>query len=168
MNNIWLTTEEAAKHLGIGKTKLYALSQSGKIPVSKVGKKWLYNKDELDAWLKGSKAITSFFMDVPAKIEDNFNLREPQRDAYLAAYEYFNNKGVQKVILQLPVGCGKSGLASILPFGISKGRVLVITPNLTIKDELKNTLDVSNRQKCFWRRMGVLADKDMAGGASYY
>ncbi len=35
-----------------------------------------------------------------------------------------------------PVGCGKSGVAAILPFGIGEGRVLVIAPNLAIKEEL--------------------------------
>jgi len=41
---------------------------------------------------------------------------------------------------------------------------LVITPNLTIKDELQKTLDITNRQKCFWRRMRVLKDGDMIAG----
>ena len=67
-------------------------------------------------------------------------------------------------MIQLPVGCGKSGLAAILPFGISNGRVLIITPNLTIKEELARTLDITNRQKCFWRRMHILADSDMITG----
>ena len=58
----------------------------------------------------------------------------------------------------------KIGLAAILPFGIARGRVLIIAPNLTIKDELQKTLDITNRQKCFWRRMHVLADADMIAG----
>ena len=70
----------------------------------------------------------------------------------------------QKAIIQLPVGCGKSGVAAILPFGISRGRVLVIAPNLTIKEELYRTLDITNRQKCFWRQRGVLAPEHMSHG----
>ena len=159
----WLSTEEAADYLGIGKTKLYSLSQSGRIPVSKVGKKWLYERRALDDWLRGNKSLQSFFMETAANIEGNPNLRDPQRDAYARAYEFFSSGG-QRAVIQLPVGCGKSGLASILPFGIARGRVLIITPNLTIKDELQKTLDITNRQKCFWRRMQVLGDADMTAG----
>jgi excisionase family DNA binding protein len=163
MDKKWLTTEEAAEYLGMGKTKLYSLSQSGRIPVSKVGKKWLYEQPLLDEWLRANKSLDSFFMDTAANLEGNANLRDPQRDAYLRAYDFFSSGG-QKAIIQLPVGCGKSGLASILPFGIARGRVLIITPNLTIKDELQKTLDITNRQKCFWRRMQVLGDADMIAG----
>jgi DNA repair protein RadD len=159
----WLTTEQAADYLGIGKTRLYALSQSGRVPVSKVGKKWLYDQQLLDEWMRANKSLDSYFMETAAKIEGNLNLRDPQRDAYLAAYDFFSSGG-RKAVVQLPVGCGKSGLAAILPFGIARGRVLVITPNLTIKDELQKTLDITNRQKCFWRRMQVLADTDMIAG----
>jgi DNA repair protein RadD len=159
----WLTTEQAADYLGIGKTRLYALSQSGRVPVSKVGKKWLYDQQLLDEWMRANKSLDSYFMETAAKIEGNLNLRDPQRDAYLAAYDFFSSGG-RKAVVQLPVGCGKSGLAAILPFGIACGRVLVITPNLTIKDELQKTLDITNRQKCFWRRMQVLADTDMIAG----
>lgn len=163
MESKWLNTGEAADFLGMGKTKLYALSQTGKIPVSKVGKKWLYEQQALAEWLRANKKFTSFFMETTANIENNTNLREPQREAYARAYEFFSS-GKQKAVVQLPVGCGKSGVASILPFGIAKGRVLVITPNLTIKDELQKTLDITNRQKCFWRRMQILKDSDMIAG----
>lgn len=163
MESRWLNTEEAADFLGMGKTKLYALSQTGRIPVSKVGKKWLYEQQALAEWLRSNKKFAAFFMETAANIENNTNLREPQREAYSRAYEFFSS-GKQKAVIQLPVGCGKSGVASILPFGIAKGRVLVITPNLTIKDELQRTLDITNRQKCFWRRMQILKDSDMIAG----
>jgi DNA repair protein RadD len=163
MESTWLTTEEATNYLGMGKTKLYSLSQSGRIPVSKVGKKWLYERQLLDEWLRANKSFDSYFMETVANIEGNLNLRDPQRDAYLRAYEFFSGGG-KTAVIQLPVGCGKSGLAAILPFSIARGRVLIITPNLTIKDELQKTLDITNRQKCFWRRMQVLADGDMIAG----
>lgn len=163
MAHQFLSTDEAAEFLGIGKTKLYTWTREGKIPANRLGKKWTYDRDALTEWLRGSRAVESYFVDTPANIEDNSNLREPQRDAYARAIDFFQNNGT-KAVLQLPVGCGKSGLASILPFGISKGRVLIIAPNLTIKDELLKSLDISNKQKCFWRRMRVLDDKDMVSG----
>jgi DNA repair protein RadD len=159
----WISTVEAATRLGIGKTRLYALTRAGKIPASRVGKKWMYDPAQLDAWMRGQKTVANFFLETRAFIESNPNLREPQREAYAAAFDFFG-KGGEKAIIQLPVGCGKSGLAALLPFGIAAGRVLIIAPNLTIKDELLRTLDVSNKQKCFWRRMQVLSDQDMLSG----
>lgn len=159
----WMTTVEAAQFLGMGKTKLYALTREGKVPAKRVGKKWLYEREVLAEWLRGSRSLASFFLETPAEIEANPNLREPQRDAYARALEFFE-RGGRRAIIQLPVGCGKTGLVAILPFGIAKGRVLVIAPNLTIKEELEKALDITNKQKCFWRRMRVLQDKDMANG----
>lgn len=163
MSNDWITTDEAAKYLGIGKTTLYALTRAGKIPATRLGRKWVYDKQALGNWLRKGRKLEQFFMETAAEIENNSNLREPQREGYLRALEFFQGGGA-KAIIQLPVGCGKSGLAAILPFGIAKGRVLIIAPNLTIKDELFKSLDITNRQKCFWRRMRVLEDTDMAAG----
>lgn len=159
----WLSTEQAASYLGLSKTSLYALAQEGKIPVSNVGKKLVFEIDQLDNWIRANKSIDTFFTSLTFDIENNPALREPQRDAYLRAYEYFNAGG-KKALIQMPVGCGKSGLAAILPFGIAKGRVLIITPNLTIKDGLFETLDITNRQRCFWRKMRVLEEKEMLAG----
>jgi superfamily II DNA or RNA helicase len=102
-------------------------------------------------------------MRTPAHIEENLQLREPQVEAYTALYQFFKSGGTT-AILQIPVGCGKSGIAAIAPFGIAKGRVLVIAPNLTIKEGMFESLDVTNRQKCFWRKRNVLTDDAMIGG----
>src|ERR1043165_4631155 len=114
MNTTWLSTDEAAEYLGIGKTNLYALTKEGRIPATRLGKKWVYERDTLGEWLGGGRTIASFFINTPAEIEENTNLRDPQRDAYVRAAEFFQ-KGGTKAIIQLPVGCGKSGLAAILP-----------------------------------------------------
>jgi len=55
-------------------------------------------------------------------------------------------------------------LISILPFGISKGRVLVIAPNLTIKDELAKTLNITNKRECFWLKCNILSKDIMITG----
>lgn len=163
MSTAWIGTDEAAEHLGMGKTKLYDLTREGRIPAKRVGKVWRYNRDELSEWMKNSKSLEDFFQDTPFNIETNSNLRDPQRDAHAAAVAFFQS-GKLKALIQLPVGCGKSGVAAILPFGIAKGRVLVIAPNLTIKDELYKAFDITNRQKCFWRQRGILEDNHMKGG----
>ena len=163
MTSSWIGTNRAAEYLGMGKTKLYALTREGRIPARRLGKKWMYDREQLAAWMRASRRLEDFFQDTAAKIDGNADLREPQRDAYLQAVAYFQGGG-QKALIQLPVGCGKSGVAAILPFGIAEGRVLVIAPNLTIKEELYRALDITNKQKCFWRQRGVLAPADMTNG----
>lgn len=159
----WIGMEEAAEYLGLGKTVLYTLAREGRIPANKVGKKWTFDKDKLDSWVSTNRPIQSFFTELDFNIEENDALREPQRDGYLRVAEFFG-AGKNKAILQLPVGCGKSGLAAILPLGIAEGRVLVIAPNLTIKDGLYEAMDITNRQKCFWRKAAVLSDSQMGSG----
>lgn len=159
----WLTIEEAAEYLGMGKTVLYSLARESRIPANKVGKKWIFGKDQLDEWVRTKQPMESYFLNLDFNIDDNQALREPQREAYIQTYEFFN-AGKNKAILQIPVGCGKSGLASILPFGIARGRVLIIAPNLTIKDGLYEAMDVTNRQKCFWRKANVLSPTQMISG----
>jgi DNA repair protein RadD len=158
-----MTIEETARYLQLGKTALYDLAREGALPSSKVGSKWLFSKRDLDAWVRSNIPLEQFFLKTPAHIEENLQLREPQVEAYKAMYDYFK-AGNKTAIIQIPVGCGKSGIAAIAPFGIAKGRVLVVAPNLTIKEGLFESLDVTNRQKCFWRKRNILTDEAMIGG----
>lgn len=159
----WLNTEDAAKYLGISLSNLYSLAQQGRIPGNRVGKAWKFNREELDTWVRANKPIEEFFATTEASIEDNPYLRDPQKEGYTAAHDFFAS-GKSKAILQLPVGCGKSGLIAILPLGIARGRVLVIAPNLTIRDELRRALDISNRRTCFWSKCRVLSPIAMSAG----
>ena len=161
--NVWLSLNEAATYLGMGKTMLYTLAREGRIPAQKIGKKWVFEKAGLDAWIRAKQPLESFFLSLDLNIEDNAFLREPQHDGYLRTYEFFRD-GKNKAILQIPVGCGKTGLAALFPLGLSEGRVLVIAPNLTIKNGLYDAMDVTNRQKCFWRKAGVLGKDQMMSG----
>ena len=159
----WLSLEEAAAYIGAGKTVLYTLARDGRIPANKVGKKWAFEKAQLDLWVRSNKPIEAFFTDLDFKIEGNASLREPQRDGYMRTFEFFR-AGKNKAILQIPVGCGKTGLASLLPLGIAKGRALIIAPNVTIKDGLYEAMDITNRPKCFWRKARVIDDAQMISG----
>ena len=159
----WMTIEETARYLQLGKTALYDLAREGTLPSSKVGSKWLFSKRDLDAWVRSNIPLEQFFLKTPAHIEENLQLREPQVEAYKALYEYFKTSK-NPAIVQIPVGCGKSGIAAIAPFGIAKGRVLIIVPNLTIKEGIFESLDVTNKQKCFWRKRNILTDEAMIGG----
>jgi len=159
----WLSLDEAAAYIGAGKTVLYTLAREGRIPASKVGKKWTFERAELDLWVRSKQPIQAFFTSLDFNIDSNASLREPQREGYLRTAEFFR-AGRNKAILQIPVGCGKTGLAAILPFGIAKGRTLVISPNITIRDGLYEAMDITNRPKCFWRKSGVLNNAQMVAG----
>ena len=107
-----------------------------------------------------SDTVAGFFTDVGACINGNTKLRDPQREAFKTAVAHFENDS-GPVILQLPVGCGKTGVAAILPFKLSKRRTLVIAPNTTIRQHLYNDLDIS-KESCFWSKTNVL--KDLSSG----
>ena len=159
----WLSLEDAADYLSMGKTALYALAREGRIPARKLGKKWIFEKAGVDAWVRASQPLESFFLNLDFNIEENGALRDPQRDGYLRTYEFFR-AGKNKAILQVPVGCGKTGLAALFPLGLAEGRALVIAPNLPIKEGLYEAMDITNRQKCFWRKTGVLSRDQMLAG----
>jgi superfamily II DNA or RNA helicase len=98
--------------------------------------------------------ISRYFTETPAVILDNPMLRAPQRGGYEAIRTALL-AGEASVVAQIPVGCGKSGLISVLPYGVAAGRVLVIAPNLTIKQQLLQDLDATTPGS-FYRQMGIL------------
>jgi len=54
----WLTIEELAEYLKMGRTKLYRMAQEGGIPVSKVGNQWRFDREEIDQWMKSQRPAT--------------------------------------------------------------------------------------------------------------
>lgn len=101
--------------------------------------------------------IKQFFRNTPVSVQQNGALREPQIQGYLATQQHFQQSR-EPGYIQLPVGCGKTGLMGLTPFGIANGRVLIVTPNLTIRDNIQRELDISN-PNCFYRKRGVLVPK---------
>jgi DNA repair protein RadD len=96
------------------------------------------------------------FFAQPARIATNSQLRDPQRLGHAAAVEHFATSD-ERAVEQIPVGCGKSGLITLLPFGCARGRVLVLAPNLTICDQLAGAFDVT-KPTCAYTRFNVLDD----------
>jgi len=47
-----MTIKELADYLRLSKVTVYKMTRQGKIPASKIGKQWRYNKSEIDSWLK--------------------------------------------------------------------------------------------------------------------
>lgn len=93
------------------------------------------------------------FRDVEPFIIGNSRLREPQREAYQAVALHFESS-CEPALVQIPVGGGKTGLISILPFAIAHQRALIVAPNVTIRDALFRAVDSGGRN-CFWRASRV-------------
>ena len=100
--------------------------------------------------------IARFFSDTQAFIQGNPDLRDPQVEGWFRTRQHFRNSS-EHAILQIPVGCGKTGLMALLPFEIAQGRVLVIAPNLEIRRGISTAFDVAGRE-CFWTSTRVLTD----------
>jgi superfamily II DNA or RNA helicase len=96
------------------------------------------------------------FVELAVNIEGNSRLRRPQVEAYHAARKHFHESD-EHAVIQLPVGCGKTGTMSMLPFGISAGRALVVAPNLEIARNLKRNFDYSE-QDSFFRKTRLLTN----------
>lgn len=103
-----------------------------------------------------ARDVEDFFTNTRVFIANNPRLREPQERGHAAAVEHFAAGGGH-ALEQIPVGCGKTGLITLLPFGVARGRVLVIAPNVTIRDELIRNFSSSN-PKCFYLTSAALTD----------
>lgn len=97
----------------------------------------------------------NYFLTAEPFIQDNPSLREPQIDGYFKVYEHFivKNKKTHAVVV-LPTGVGKTGLMGLLPYQICNGKVLIITPQLTIKDTVIDSLDPNNPES-FWIKQSI-------------
>ena len=102
--------------------------------------------------------IEHFFSDTEVSIWHNQSLREPQMEGYFAIREHFNGSD-EPCYVQLPVGCGKTGLMGLSPFGVAKGRVLIIAPNLTIRENIRRELNVSD-PNCFYSKRGIFVPRN--------
>jgi len=51
----WLTPDELAKYLEVSRTKLYRMAQEVKIPGSKIGAQWRFNRHEIDNWVTNQR-----------------------------------------------------------------------------------------------------------------
>ena len=55
----WLTIEELAEYLKMGRTKLYRMAQEGDIPASKVGNQSRFDREEIDQWMKSQRPVST-------------------------------------------------------------------------------------------------------------
>lgn len=99
-----------------------------------------------------------FIKEVPA-ILNNELLRKPQIQAYQAVHDHFlMEKSTDHALVVLPTGTGKTGLMGIIPYGLAQSRVLIITPQLVIKDSVLGSLD-PDYDKNFWLMTKVFTSR---------
>ncbi|MEK5209773.1 DEAD/DEAH box helicase [Psychrobacillus sp. FSL H8-0510] len=97
----------------------------------------------------------NYFFDTNVFIEGNENLRKPQIQAYLKIQSFFNQPdAMREALVVLPTGTGKSGLIAIAPYGVSKKRVLIITPNHVTNNSIAKTVEALEDN--FWINMNVI------------
>lgn len=161
-DDVLMKVGDAAEYLGVSIQTLRRWDSSGKLKSLRGPSKYRYYRIEdlepfrtaLMAAPEDAGNIGEIFQTAPANIEGNALLREPQKEAHRHAREHFAAH-TEPAILQIPVGGGKTGVMATLPFGIAKGRVLIITPNLTILNGVAAALDITV-PNCFWRARKVL------------
>ncbi|MFP2960577.1 DEAD/DEAH box helicase [Myxococcus sp. 1LA] len=100
----------------------------------------------------------SYFIDTAVNIVGNTKLRTPQIEAYIKIQDYFAKNEKGEALVVLPTGTGKSGLISIAPFGVSKGRVLIVTPGLVTKQSIRKTQEALEDN--FWVNFDVIFNPD--------
>lgn len=101
----------------------------------------------------------NYFMASIPNIYENPLLRLPQIEAYKKIHEYYNSDYENRNgLVVLPTGVGKTGVMGLAPFGISKGRVLIITPWTTVKETVLDGLDPENFDN-FWLKRKVFNSK---------
>lgn len=99
------------------------------------------------------------FIKLNPKILNNPKIRDPQIESYQSIIDYFNKQPAQEreVGIILPVGCGKSGVISLVPFALQSKKTLVIAPNLNIADQLYQNF-VYSHDNIFYKKCEILKD----------
>jgi excisionase family DNA binding protein len=56
MEDRWLTVDDISKYLSVTKDTIYKWIDNRNMPAHKVGRKWMFQKTEIDEWVKSGKA----------------------------------------------------------------------------------------------------------------
>lgn len=56
MDDRWLTVDDVSKYLSVTKDTIYKWIDNRNMPAHRVGRKWMFQKSEIDEWVKSGKA----------------------------------------------------------------------------------------------------------------
>src|SRR3546814_10203828 len=119
----FLKVAEAASYVGVSAQTLRRWDRDGTLSaVRRPGSNYRYYRQaDLEPFrlqyrraeeAAASGAESSVFATANADVEANASLREPQREAHRAVREHFSADR-SPAIVQIPVGCGKTGIMEI-------------------------------------------------------
>ncbi|EOE5496092.1 DEAD/DEAH box helicase [Cronobacter turicensis] len=98
------------------------------------------------------------------------NLRDCQKEAYLAVRDYFENSAntEKHILVQLPTGTGKSAVIAISPYEFAKGKVLILTPNLTLANQIEQDIDIfENPNGNIYKKLRLFSEQFYAENVAY-
>ncbi len=95
-----LSTEEASAYLRLNPKRVQALARSGKLPGRRIGRKWLFSRNDLDALLSGGESATR-----PASLD--ISARNQLRGRVLALV-------IEGVMAEVRVQIGDQELVSVI------------------------------------------------------
>jgi excisionase family DNA binding protein len=52
----WLTVEEICNYLSVTKDTIYKWIDQREMPAHRVGRRWMFQKEDVDSWIKAGKA----------------------------------------------------------------------------------------------------------------
>ncbi|HFO9156615.1 TPA: DEAD/DEAH box helicase, partial [Escherichia coli] len=87
--------------------------------------------------------------------------RDCQKEAYLTVRDYFADPANTEnhILVQLPTGTGKSAVIAISPYEVAKGKVLVLTPNLTLANQIEQDIDIfENPTSNIYKKLGIFSE----------
>jgi excisionase family DNA binding protein len=56
MNDRWLSLAEIASYLGVSKDSVYRWVETREMPAHKIGRRWKFKVEEVDAWVRSGQA----------------------------------------------------------------------------------------------------------------
>lgn len=56
MEDRWLTVDDVSKYLSVTKDTIYKWIENRNMPAHRVGRKWMFQKSEINEWVKSGKA----------------------------------------------------------------------------------------------------------------
>lgn len=56
MEDRWLTVDDICKYLNISNDTVYKWIEQKNMPAQKVGRRWMFKKEEVDEWIKAGGA----------------------------------------------------------------------------------------------------------------
>ena len=55
--NCWWTVDDVSRYLQVSNDTIYRWIEKKQMPAKRIGKKWLFKKEEIDAWIDATDAM---------------------------------------------------------------------------------------------------------------